>query len=74
MSNNTKLVPLNHVRPTLVQRDTLKRMVDITLAHAALVRLRSLDLNKKNPIQDFLIDLKASNFVNSLFLHKCNMC
>ena len=61
-------MPLNHARPTLAQRDTLKRMVGITLAYAALVRLRSLDLNKKNPIQDFLIDQKASNFVNSLFL------
>ena len=42
------MVPINHVGPTLAQRNIWKRMVDITLAYAGLVGLRALDQHRTN--------------------------
>ena len=41
-------MPLNHVGPTLAQRDNWKRMVGIMLAYAGLGWLRALDHNFVN--------------------------
>ena len=42
------MVPINHVGPTLAQRDTWNRMVGITLAYAGFVGLRALDQHRTN--------------------------
>ena len=39
---------INHVGPTLAQRDTWKRMVGIALAYAGFVGLRALDQHRTN--------------------------
>ena len=62
------MVPINHVGPTLAQRDTWKRMVGITLAYAGLVGLRTLDQHRTNRWQlcrhDDQNDIGLTSFVD----------
>ena len=45
------MVPINHIGPTLAQRDTCKRMVGITSAYAGLAGLRALVQHRTNDWQ-----------------------